>query len=274
MNKIYLTIVNNRLTITSGELREGETLATTLLISLPEHFLGYTYHLLFRVGLLVPRTTNALPAIDGVVSYLMPRPLTMMAGVLSVELQAMDPVTGQLAKSAVGNLKTTESISWSNETLPESYASWVDTLNAALKTADYQASSAADAAELAAMKADEATQSAIDAMNAVLSASGLLQANETHLGGIRAPTRTSESIPVAIDPATGNLYTSSTDLTYIHAQIAASKDWNIVHPLQKYPSVTIIDSGDSVVHGEVEYVDTSNVVLHFSAEFSGKAYLN
>ena len=48
----------------------------------------------------------------------------------------------------------------------------------------------------------------------------------------------------------------------------------INHNLGKYPSITVIDSGGSEVIGEVEYVDTNNVTLTFSAAFSGKAFLN
>lgn len=64
------------------------------------------------------------------------------------------------------------------------------------------------------------------------------------------------------------------DKVYIHDQIAFSKDWTITHNLDKYPSVTIVDSALSVVVGEVQYINTSQVVLHFTAEFAGKAYLN
>lgn len=61
---------------------------------------------------------------------------------------------------------------------------------------------------------------------------------------------------------------------YVHEQATSSTTWVINHNLGKYPSITVIDSGGSEVKGEVEYVDTNNVTLTFSAAFSGKAFLN
>jgi hypothetical protein len=61
---------------------------------------------------------------------------------------------------------------------------------------------------------------------------------------------------------------------YIHTQSIASTIWTINHPLQKFPSVTIIDSGDNVVYGDIQYMSTSQVKITFSAAFGGKAYLN
>ena len=64
------------------------------------------------------------------------------------------------------------------------------------------------------------------------------------------------------------------DKNYIHVQDVASTDWNIIHNLEKYPSVTVFDSAGSVVICAIEYVDVNNMILHFSAPFSGKATLN
>ena len=40
------------------------------------------------------------------------------------------------------------------------------------------------------------------------------------------------------------------------------------------PSVSIVDSANTEVIGEVEHIDTNNLTIKFSAAFSGKAYLN
>ena len=50
--------------------------------------------------------------------------------------------------------------------------------------------------------------------------------------------------------------------------------WDINHNLGKFPSITVIDSGNTVVVGEYEYIDNNNVQLTFNAAFAGKAYLN
>lgn len=62
--------------------------------------------------------------------------------------------------------------------------------------------------------------------------------------------------------------------TYIHNQGSADNVWIINHNLDKYPSVTIIDSADRVVIGDVLYNDTNTLTVSFAAGFSGKAYLN
>ena len=62
--------------------------------------------------------------------------------------------------------------------------------------------------------------------------------------------------------------------SYVHDQILAKKEWVIEHNLGRYPSVFVIDSGRSVVIGDTEYVNDNTLVIRFTAEFSGKAYLN
>ena len=68
--------------------------------------------------------------------------------------------------------------------------------------------------------------------------------------------------------------TSSPVKSYIHNQGSSSATWNITHGLNKKPSVTIVDSADNVVMGEVRYVNDDEVVLSFASAFSGKAYFN
>ena len=62
--------------------------------------------------------------------------------------------------------------------------------------------------------------------------------------------------------------------TYVHSQMSASDVWDITHNLNKRPGVTVIDSGDSVVMGDITYINDNRLVITFSAPFSGKAYLN
>lgn len=71
-----------------------------------------------------------------------------------------------------------------------------------------------------------------------------------------------------------NAYVGSSDKTYIHTQSTASSTWNIVHNLNKYASVSIVDSGKNVVYGEIVYVDENNITLNFNSSFSGKAFIN
>ena len=67
---------------------------------------------------------------------------------------------------------------------------------------------------------------------------------------------------------------SSGDVSYTHNQGSAASVWNIAHNTGKFCSVTVVDSGNTVVVGEIVYTDSNNIVLTFNASFSGKAYIN
>ena len=62
--------------------------------------------------------------------------------------------------------------------------------------------------------------------------------------------------------------------TFEFNQVVPATTWTITHNLGKFPSITVIDSGNTVVHGEYTYIDNNKIVLEFSAAFAGKAYLN
>ncbi|MCR5139474.1 MAG: hypothetical protein K6B45_04850 [Bacteroidaceae bacterium] len=64
------------------------------------------------------------------------------------------------------------------------------------------------------------------------------------------------------------------DRHYEHLQTEASSVWVIVHNLDKWPSVTIVDDAGNVVVGDVFYINKDTVRVVFNAEFSGRAYLN
>jgi hypothetical protein len=62
--------------------------------------------------------------------------------------------------------------------------------------------------------------------------------------------------------------------TFEYSQVAPATVWNVTHNLGKFPSITVIDTGDTVVVGEYQYINNNTVTLTFSAAFAGKAYLN
>lgn len=61
---------------------------------------------------------------------------------------------------------------------------------------------------------------------------------------------------------------------YVHNQQVSSIEWNVTHNMNKFPSVSIVDSANDEVIGEVTYIDTNSLTIKFTAAFSGKAYLN
>jgi hypothetical protein len=71
-----------------------------------------------------------------------------------------------------------------------------------------------------------------------------------------------------------NKVTFTAKLGYVFTQSTPSATWTINHDLNKYPAVSIVDSANDEVIGEVHYTSTTQVVVTFSAAFSGKAFLN
>ena len=74
--------------------------------------------------------------------------------------------------------------------------------------------------------------------------------------------------------ASDNKLTFTAKLGYVFTQSTPSTTWTINHDLNKYPAVSIVDSANDEVIGEVHYTSTTQIVLTFSAAFSGKAFLN
>jgi hypothetical protein len=65
------------------------------------------------------------------------------------------------------------------------------------------------------------------------------------------------------------------DKNFVFVQGVPSATWAIQHNLGKFPSATIVDTGDtSVLGGQIEYIDNNNLTITFGSAFAGKAFLN
>ena len=69
------------------------------------------------------------------------------------------------------------------------------------------------------------------------------------------------------------------DITYTHNQSSTSDTWTITHNLNRFPSVTVVDSANTVVIGTIVYDSINQLTITFFAggsavAFQGKAYLN
>ena len=74
------------------------------------------------------------------------------------------------------------------------------------------------------------------------------------------------------------------DKTFIFTQSTPQTVWGnpltpegiryIRHDLNKFASVTVVNSANEVVIGNIQYINANEVQLTFSAAFSGKAYFN
>ena len=63
-------------------------------------------------------------------------------------------------------------------------------------------------------------------------------------------------------------------VAYHHKQQSSSAVWTITHNLNFYPNVTTMDSGGSIVEGELEHLSRNTLRVTFLAAFSGDAYLS
>lgn len=77
---------------------------------------------------------------------------------------------------------------------------------------------------------------------------------------------------IDVTPTDGVFVVTST--TYVHEQGIASDTWEIEHNLNKYPSVTLVDSAGTQFQGRVEYTDENNCIVYMNGATKGKAYLN
>ena len=62
--------------------------------------------------------------------------------------------------------------------------------------------------------------------------------------------------------------------TFVFEFDASQSEWIIEHNLNKKPSITVVDSADTVMTCAKEFVDMNNVKITFNAPFKGTAYLN
>lgn len=100
------------------------------------------------------------------------------------------------------------------------------------------------------------------------SAAGLYTLNLTNIGGSGNLTT-----GLFYDFALFTLSTQGAS-TFVFTQGLSATTWNINHNLGRFPSITVIDTANTIVTGEYTYIDDNNVTLNFSAQFAGKAYLN
>ncbi|WP_368346640.1 hypothetical protein [Peptostreptococcus anaerobius] len=68
--------------------------------------------------------------------------------------------------------------------------------------------------------------------------------------------------------------TELVDKNYIHDQIQASTSWIVQHNLNKYPAVSVVDTGKNEIVGDIKHIDKNSLIINFSHAFSGMAFLN
>ena len=74
---------------------------------------------------------------------------------------------------------------------------------------------------------------------------------------------------IKLDSAVANSHSN-----YTHNQITPLSTWNIIHNLNRYPNVTIVDSAGNLVITDIKYISENEVQSNSTAPFGGKAHLS
>lgn len=107
---------------------------------------------------------------------------------------------------------------------------------------------------------------------------GALAEAMTNVNGIIATTvpynnsgssLTSTTVQDAIDELSDR-----DDFQYVHSQDLPLATWVIIHSMNRYPQVSVVDSAGSEVYGDIKYDSANQLTVSFSSAFSGKAYLD
>ena len=64
------------------------------------------------------------------------------------------------------------------------------------------------------------------------------------------------------------------DKNYVHTQVSGSDRWAVQHNLNKYPSVTILDTEDRQQFAYIENIDNNNLMIEFTYPCCGKVICN
>jgi hypothetical protein len=63
-------------------------------------------------------------------------------------------------------------------------------------------------------------------------------------------------------------------VSYRHVQNTPSATWSVVHNLNFYPNVTVFNSADDQVEGNVTHTNETTLTITFSSALAGKAHLS
>ena len=119
---INLNSTDNRLYY-QDLIRQGENLASELVINLSVEFQGYKYLVKFQNNENLEVITPELVAVDNQIQYVITNALTKDAGTLRVELNAFDNL-GMLKKTAITMLRVIDALGDNEEVMPEEYVPW------------------------------------------------------------------------------------------------------------------------------------------------------
>jgi len=125
-----------------------------------------------------------------------------------------------------------------------------------------------DYGKLTPIYSDSITQNAISTVSPYV-----LKTTNLNLGpGIIGSTNfTQETINVSLDY---EYVQEQVRENYVHDQQVASASWVVIHELDKFPSVSIVNTANQAVVGDITYNTLNQLTITFTSQISGKAYIN
>lgn len=125
-----------------------------------------------------------------------------------------------------------------------------------------------DYGKLTPIYSDLVTQNAISTVSPYVLKSTVLALGAGLLG---STDFTQEAVNVSIDYA---YVKSQVRENYVHDQQVASNSWVVPHALNKYASVSIVNTANQAIVGDITYNSLNQLTITFTSPISGKAYIN
>ena len=79
---------------------------------------------------------------------------------------------------------------------------------------------------------------------------------------------------ISLTKSGNNITINSNDYTYEFTQTNPASTWQITHNLNKYPSVTILDSNKERIYAPVNFTNKNSLSIDFSEPVAGTAIMN
>lgn len=64
------------------------------------------------------------------------------------------------------------------------------------------------------------------------------------------------------------------DHSYVHNQGLAAQVWTVIHNLNRFPSVSPVNSANTQMNAVIDYINKNTLTITFLSPVLGKAYLN
>ncbi len=72
----------------------------------------------------------------------------------------------------------------------------------------------------------------------------------------------------------GTQQTTTQATTFAYTQNTPAIVWDVVHDLNRYPSVTVVNTEGQVVQPDITYVSSNEIKISFAFPYTGSVYLN